>query len=68
MGMDTFEELLEAIEAYSDAKAAYNKAKEGARSAYFYGREENDRDRTKKRLERALEAHIKYVTALREIS
>lgn len=66
--MDTFEELLEAIEAYSDAKAAYSKAKEGARSAYFYGREENERDRTKKRLREALEAHIRHVAAIREIA
>lgn len=66
--MDTFEDLMEALEAYSDAKAAYNKAKDGARSSYFYGREENERDRMKKRLKAALEAHIKHVMAVREIT
>jgi len=65
--MDTFEELLEAIEAYSDANASYKKAREGAREAYFFSRESTERDRTKKRLREALDAHIRHVILSKEV-
>lgn len=65
--MDTFDELLEAFEAYSDAKAEYNKASETCVVGYFLHREREARDRAKKRLGEALEAHIKHVTAIKEI-
>jgi hypothetical protein len=68
--MDTFEALLEAIEAYSDANAEYKKAKASCQHShqYFLHHEREALDRTKKHLKEALEAHIKQVAALREIS
>lgn len=66
--MDTFEALLEAIEAYSDAKAEYKKASQNCVVGYFLHREREAVDRTKKQLREALEAHIKHVGALREIA
>lgn len=59
--MDTFEELLEAIEAYSDAKAEYKKASQNCVVGYFLHREREALTRTKKRLQEALDAHIKSV-------
>jgi hypothetical protein len=62
--MDTFEALLEALEAYSDAKAEYKKAKDSCQHShgYFLHHEREVLDRTKKRLNEALGAHIKAVT------
>lgn len=50
--------LLEAVDRYANAKAAYDVAKSHSREAYFYQREELDRDAAKKVLGEALEALI----------
>jgi hypothetical protein len=68
--MDTFDELLEAFEAYSDAKAAYKLVAEKVpyERGYFCHREATAVEKAKKQLRQALEAHIKHVAALREIA
>jgi len=67
--MDTFKALLEAIEAYSDAKAEYKKVSENVRfdRGYFCAREQGELDRAKKQLREALEAHIRHVMAMKEV-
>lgn len=65
--MDTFEDLLAAVEAYSDAKAEYNKAKEGCREAYFLHPERERLDHAKKQLREALEAHVQKIVAMKEV-
>lgn len=67
--MDTFEDLLAAVEAYSDAKAEYKAASANVRfdRAYFCARENQLVITAKKRLNEALEAHIRKVVAIKEI-
>lgn len=61
--MDTFEKLLEAIEAYSDARAEYKKAKEGCQNYYFLDREIERLNSSKDALRHAVAAHVMEVMA-----
>lgn len=66
--MDTFEALLEAMEAYSDAKAEYKKASQNCVVGYFLHREREALDRAKKQLKETLDAYVSRVVALKEVS
>lgn len=67
--MDPFETLLEAIEAYSDAKAQYKAASENVRydRGYFCARENQAVISAKKRLKEALDGYISRVVATKEV-
>lgn len=67
--MDTFEELLEAVESYSDAKAVYKAASEKVRYdvRYFCAREYQVLIAAKKRLKEALDKYVVEAASMREL-
>lgn len=67
--MDLFETLLEAIEAYSDAKATYKASMENVRydRGYFCSKEREACDRAKRQLKEALDEYIRRVVSTKEV-